>query len=145
MAQIASGLKYLHDIGIIHRDLKLENIMMSSKADTAIPYIVDFGLSIILGPEQKKCEIYGTQGYLAPEMCDRQPYYKEVDLWSLGVLFYSIISGFMPFEQEDMPKIILMKEREDIVNFNLEQFSDTSDLCKDLIRGLLKVDSAKRL
>jgi serine/threonine protein kinase len=48
---LATGVKYLHDIGIIHRDLKLENIMMSDTSDTAIPKIVDFGLATFLGPD----------------------------------------------------------------------------------------------
>jgi len=49
--QIIQGVRYLHSFGIVHRDLKLENIMMSSTLDTAIPKIVDFGLSKIIGPK----------------------------------------------------------------------------------------------
>jgi serine/threonine protein kinase len=52
MSGISEGVAYLHSLGIIHRDLKLENVMMSSKHDTAMPKLVDFGLSIILGEGQ---------------------------------------------------------------------------------------------
>lgn len=50
------GVKYLHTLGILHRDLKLENIIMSDQTDNAIPKIVDFGLSLILGPNEKAIE-----------------------------------------------------------------------------------------
>ena len=52
MSGISEGVAYLHSLGIIHRDLKLENVMMSSKHDTSMPKLVDFGLSIILGEGQ---------------------------------------------------------------------------------------------
>jgi serine/threonine protein kinase len=116
MEGIASAVQYLHGIGVIHRDLKLENVMMSSNTDQAQPRLVDFGLSIILGAGQTQCEIYGTEGYMSPEMYYQKPYYKEVDMWSLGILYYAIISGFMPFEQEDIEKIVKMTNK-NFINF----------------------------
>jgi serine/threonine protein kinase len=62
------GTKYLHSFGIVHRDLKLENIMMSDHTDQAIPKIVDFGLSKMIGPNEKAQEAFGTVGYVAPEV-----------------------------------------------------------------------------
>jgi serine/threonine protein kinase len=62
------GVKYLHSFGIVHRDLKLENVMMQDASDSAIPKIVDFGLSKIIGPEEKASEPFGTVGYVAPEV-----------------------------------------------------------------------------
>lgn len=66
--QILQGVKYLHRFGIVHRDLKLENIMMSNSTDRAIPKIVDFGLSKIIGPSETATEPFGTLGYVAPEV-----------------------------------------------------------------------------
>ncbi len=66
--QIIQGVKYLHNLGIVHRDLKLENIMMSNMTDSAIPKIVDFGLSKIIGPNETATEPFGTLGYVAPEV-----------------------------------------------------------------------------
>ena len=58
----------MHNLGIVHRDLKLENIMMSNMTDNAIPKIVDFGLSKIIGPNETATEPFGTLGYVAPEV-----------------------------------------------------------------------------
>jgi serine/threonine protein kinase len=62
------AVRYLHSFGIVHRDLKLENIMMSSKENDACPKLVDFGLSKIIGPNEKASEPFGTVGYVAPEV-----------------------------------------------------------------------------
>ena len=65
---ICEGVKYMHQYGIIHRDLKLENIMMTDSSEKAVPKIVDFGLSKILGPSEKATEPFGTLSYCAPEV-----------------------------------------------------------------------------
>jgi len=62
------GVKYLHGFGIVHRDLKLENIMMSDQTENAMPKIVDFGLAKIIGPSNTASEPFGTLGYVAPEV-----------------------------------------------------------------------------
>jgi serine/threonine protein kinase len=72
--QIASGLKYMHSYGIVHRDLKLENIMMSDETEKSVPKIVDFGLAKMIGPSEKADEPFGTLGYVAPEILLKKPY-----------------------------------------------------------------------
>lgn len=66
--EIADGLMYLHNYGIIHRDLKLENVMMSDTSDRALVKLADFGLSKFIGPNETADELYGTLGYVAPEV-----------------------------------------------------------------------------
>ena len=68
--QLAQGVKYLHSFGIVHRDLKLENIMMSDITEKSTPKLVDFGLSKIIGPNEKADEPFGTLGYVAPEILE---------------------------------------------------------------------------
>lgn len=58
----------MHGFGIVHRDLKLENIMMSDNTDKSVPKIVDFGLAKIIGPSESATEPFGTLGYVAPEV-----------------------------------------------------------------------------
>lgn len=98
--QIAEGLRYLHNYGIVHRDLKLENVMMTNDSDEAVAKLVDFGLSKIMGPTEKADEPFGTLGYVAPEVLKKQPYSFGCDLWSLGCILYALLSGSLPFDDD---------------------------------------------
>ena len=90
---IADGLRYLHAKGIVHRDIKLENIMLSNRNEEGIVRIADFGFSMRLVPEEAVTTALGTLGYMAPEMIKSQPYDFSVDVWSFGVLLYNLLSG----------------------------------------------------
>lgn len=74
---------------------------MTSKEDDAIPMLVDFGLSKIIGPKETCHEPFGTLSYVAPEVLLQKPYNKMVDLWSLGVIIYLLLSGTLPFDDDD--------------------------------------------
>lgn len=95
---LLNGISYLHKLGVVHRDLKLENVIMSELSDDAEPKIIDFGLTKILTPHQKTSEPYGTVGYAAPELLSCQPYSFNVDVWSLGCICYALICGSLPFD-----------------------------------------------
>lgn len=103
--QIATALYYLHSFGVAHRDLKPENILMSSETDISDCKIVDFGLSMIVGPTQTSLAPYGTLSYVAPEVLLQKPYGKEVDVWSLGVITYLMLARVLPFDDEDEKEI----------------------------------------
>lgn len=103
--QLATALFYLHSFGIAHRDLKPENILMASDEDTSDLKIVDFGLSKIIGPNESSLDPFGTLSYVAPEVLLQKPYGKEVDLWSLGVITYLMLSRVLPFDDEDDKEI----------------------------------------
>jgi serine/threonine protein kinase len=98
-------LYYLHSFGVTHRDLKPENILMSDESDTAMCKIVDFGLSKIIGPNEKATDPFGTLSYVAPEVLLKKPYGKEVDIWSLGVISYLMCYRVLPFDDEDDKEI----------------------------------------
>ena len=104
--QIAEGLIYLHNYGIMHRDLKLENIMMSDTSDTATIKLVDFGLSKFVGPNGTSSETYGTIGYVAPEVLKKEKYGFSCDMWGLGCIVYSLLCGCLPFDDEDQKETI---------------------------------------
>ena len=74
MFHIIQGVHYLHSFGIVHRDLKLENIMMSDQKEQASPKIVDFGLSKIVIPNEKMFDSCGTPAYVAPEVLNKRGY-----------------------------------------------------------------------
>lgn len=98
MNQIASALYYLHSYGIAHRDLKLENILLVDESDESPIKLADFGLAKMLGPNETSNEKFGTMGYVAPEVLLGWSYTKSVDLWSLGVIIYILMSGMLPFD-----------------------------------------------
>lgn len=96
--QIASGIKYLHQYGIVHRDLKPENIMLTEPNDNGRIKIMDFGLSKIMGPHEKANDGFGTINFVAPEVLLRNPNNKSVDIWSIGIILYYLLSGQLPFD-----------------------------------------------
>jgi calcium-dependent protein kinase len=92
MKQLFSAVNHCHANGVIHRDIKPENIMLTK--DNQIR-LIDFGLSKIR-KERLEREIAGTPYYMAPEMLEGR-YDEKVDSWSLGVLLYVLVSGYLPF------------------------------------------------
>ena len=99
--EIAVGVKYLHKYGIIHRDLKPDNIMLTEANDKGHIKIMDFGLSKILGKKEKTSDGFGTLTFVSPEVLIRKPYNKEIDIWSIGVILYLMLSGDLPFDDEE--------------------------------------------
>ncbi|XP_008195774.1 uncharacterized protein LOC661848 isoform X1 [Tribolium castaneum] len=94
--QFASALAHMHSYGIVHRDLKMENVMLNS-SQTQIK-IVDFGLSNVWTSENPLRTHCGSPEYAAPELfIAGREYGPEVDLWSLGIIFYGMVVGQLPF------------------------------------------------
>jgi len=144
--QIAKGLKYLHKYGIIHRDLKPDNIMLTESSDKGNVKIMDFGLSKILGKKEKSTDGFGTLTFVSPEVLIRKPYNKEVDIWSLGVILYLMLSGDLPFDDPDdneqkIAKAIVYQE----VKFPNDKFGKRSKAVIELIQGCLTKDPKSRI
>jgi len=74
---------------------------MGDQSDETQLKIVDFGLSKMIGPSETSTDPFGTLSYVAPEVLIQIPYGKNVDLWSLGVIMYVLLSGMLPFDSED--------------------------------------------
>ena len=97
---LATALFYVHSYGIVHRDIKLENILMTNSTDSGEPKLMDFGLSKMIGPNEFCNEPFGTIGYAAPEILRGRPYDKRIDIWSLGVVMFIMLTGHTPFDGE---------------------------------------------
>lgn len=111
MRDMLQGLSYLHEIGIAHRDIKLDNIMMNipsqdSSVEYAIPKIIDFGLATVIMPRETRNEGFGTIAYCSPEIIQRKQYTVSTDIWSMGVVFYVLLSGYFPFMAYDKKQIV---------------------------------------
>lgn len=118
--------------------------MMSDTSDKAIPKIVDFGLSKIIGPNETAIEPFGTLGYVAPEVLKKQPYTFSCDVWSLGCITYALISGSLPFDHNDQKELIRMT-MEDTLKFDLSVWDRVTSSCKSLITDLLKKNPSQRI
>ena len=101
-AQIVIGIGKLHESNIVHRDLKLENLMLDSEGNIKI---IDFGLSTILHKNQLAQTYVGTCEYQAPEIVQRLVYEKSVDWWSLGIIIYEMLFSTTPFFDINIHKV----------------------------------------
>ena len=141
---IANAIQYLHSFGIIHRDIKLENIMMTDNSDKAVPKLADFGLARMIGPSEKSTEPFGTLGYVAPEVLKKEPYSYSCDLWSLGCVTYALLSGTLPFDHDSQSESIKMTISSP-VQFTLPCWNEINPLTKDFIQKLLTKDPKHRM
>ena len=143
--KMSTAVYYMHSFGVAHRDLKPENVLMTSDEEESDIRILDFGLSKILGPYEKCDEPYGTLTYCAPEIIIDEPYSKAVDLWSLGIMTYLMVSGKLPFNSEDENEIarqVVYDEPDYIKN---PIWKNITPECKDFIQRLLEKDQNKRM
>jgi 5'-AMP-activated protein kinase catalytic alpha subunit len=136
--QILSGLMHCHAKGIVHRDIKLDNILLDSNKNVKI---VDFGFSVPFEREQLLKKACGSPSYAAPEIVSRRQYTPTpVDVWSFGVVLYAMMCGYFPFQgansQELCRKIVKGK-------FDLPSW--VPEPCKELIRAMLTVDPMQRI
>ena len=104
LIQIISGLKYLHEKNIIHRDLKLANLFITDQMELKIG---DFGLAAkITEKDQLRKSLCGTPNYIAPEIVERRGHSYPVDIWSLGIICYTLLVGKPPFETPNIKDTI---------------------------------------
>lgn len=101
--QIASALDYCHRNSIVHRDLKIENILISKTGDIKI---IDFGLSNLFSPKAQLKTFCGSLYFAAPELLQARQYTgPEVDVWSFGIVLYVLVCGKVPFDDQSMPQL----------------------------------------
>jgi serine/threonine protein kinase len=138
-AQITLALEYVHNLGVIYRDLKPENVLLDDKGNIRL---TDFGLSKegVRGHSSGASSFCGTPEYIAPEVLKRQGHGRAVDWWSLGALLYEMISGLPPFysrNRETMFDKIMKAE----ITFPQQMSMDA----KDILSKLLVRDPQQRL
>lgn len=95
--ELIKGLKGLHDIGVAHRDIKLENIMLQFHGELVAPKFIDFGLSKVLLHGQDDRDRFGTLAYCSPEILLGSSHTHATDLWSIGIVLHVMLSGTFPF------------------------------------------------
>ncbi|XP_025769329.1 myosin light chain kinase, smooth muscle [Puma concolor] len=138
MRQISEGVEYIHKQGIVHLDLKPENIMCVNKTGTRIK-LIDFGLARKLENAGSLKVLFGTPEFVAPEVINYEPIGYATDMWSIGVICYILVSGLSPF-MGDNDNETLANVTSATWDFDDEAFDEISDDAKDFISNLLKKD-----
>jgi len=105
---IVNGVLYMHEQGLVHRDLKPENMLLVSKDDHVTVKIADFGFSKNIEEGRLLSTPCGSPGYVAPEIANEQSYTTGVDMWSIGVILYTMLVGFPPFYSDDNEQLLEM-------------------------------------
>jgi len=140
IVQLIKALKYLHSHRVIHRDLKLGNLFLTEKMELKVG---DFGLATKLDFEgERKRTVCGTPNYIAPEILDGKTGHSyEVDIWSLGVIVYTLIIGKPPFETRDVKTTY---KRIKMNAYTFPENAIVSEAAKNLIAQILVLDPSKR-
>jgi calcium-dependent protein kinase len=93
--QIARGLQALHGAGVVHRDLKPENCLFADRGEASTLKIMDFGLSSVEDFSDPVVTLFGSIDYVSPEALSRQDVSAASDMWSVGVILYILLSGYV--------------------------------------------------
>jgi serine/threonine protein kinase/tetratricopeptide (TPR) repeat protein len=112
LTEFLSAVKYLHDLGIIHRDLKGENVLVDSAGK---PTLTDLGLANAVGTGSGRS---GTLEYMAPETIDGDPATVQSDVYAIGVILYRIAAGVLPFQADDPLHVVSLKKQPERIDFS---------------------------
>ena len=145
--QVADGLQAIHDVGIVHRDLKTTNIMLDERG---LVRLMDFGIAKIEGGERSTGagltiagQIMGTPEYMSPEQCLGEKLDHRSDLYALGIVIYEMFSGNVPFKG-DTPVATLFKHIQDPVPFDTAGASRIPLAAVPVLRRALAKNRADR-
>ncbi|KAG5312296.1 MELK kinase, partial [Acromyrmex insinuator] len=138
--QIVSAVAYMHSLGYAHRDLKPENVLLDKDENLKL---IDFGLCAKpkMGIQAHLYTSCGSPTYAAPELIMGKKYLgSEVDIWSMGVLLYALLCGFLPFDDNNLENLY-----KKILSGKYEEPYWLSNNSKILIKSMLQIDPAKRI
>eukprot|EP00613_Pedinella_sp_CCMP2098_P048587 CAMPEP_0171833270 /NCGR_PEP_ID=MMETSP0992-20121227/9801_1 /TAXON_ID=483369 /ORGANISM="non described non described, Strain CCMP2098" /LENGTH=393 /DNA_ID=CAMNT_0012448897 /DNA_START=38 /DNA_END=1219 /DNA_ORIENTATION=- len=142
---LMEALKHMHGKGIAHRDIKLAALMLREKKSDSEVVLMDFGLAARTGGPRKRplTDECGTPGYAAPEVLKCGPYGVECDIWSTGVLAFTLLGGYPPFHSEDEAEVFAKTTGADFT-FDPEFWAAVTPAAKEFIASLLVVSQDKR-
>jgi tRNA A-37 threonylcarbamoyl transferase component Bud32 len=138
--QVVHGLKHCHSRDILHRDIKLDNVLLS---ENYIAKICDFGISRIVKKGEVIHEQCGTPAYIAPEVISGKGYSGfQADIWNLGIMIYAMVTGTVPFKSNSIEELNTLIKRG---QYTYPGHSKVSPMLRDLIGKTLCLDPAQRI
>ncbi|KAK3208495.1 hypothetical protein GRF29_77g944574 [Pseudopithomyces chartarum] len=142
--QVLEAVNYLHHNNVVHRDLKPENLLYLSQEPNSSLVLADFGIAKMLDSKNEVLTtMAGSFGYAAPEVMLKKGHGKPVDMWSMGVITYTLLCGYSPFRSENLADLIEECKNGRVV-FHERYWKDVSKDAKEFISTLLQPDPAKR-
>nr|XP_036585587.1 calcium calmodulin-dependent protein kinase [Colletotrichum truncatum]KAF6795638.1 calcium calmodulin-dependent protein kinase [Colletotrichum truncatum] len=145
--QVLEAVNYLHQNNVVHRaeiDLKPENLLYLTRDPESDLVLADFGIAKMLDrKDEVLTTMAGSFGYAAPEVMLKKGHGKPVDMWSMGVITYTLLCGYSPFRSENLQDLIDECSNAQVV-FHERYWKDVSDDAKDFILHLLQPDPVKR-
>lgn len=150
LRKLVAAVSFMHTRGVVHRDLKPENLVFTSTDDDAEIKIIDFGFARLKQEREPLHTPCFTLHYAAPEVLKGDPegYDENCDLWSLGVILYTMLCGKAPFHarsRDESVSSIMERIKEGDFNFDAPAWQGVSKEAKDVVQGLLTVNPLKRL
>lgn len=153
LRQFAEAMSFMHTNGVVHADLKPENLMLSSEQDeNAQLKVVDFGCAVIKSQQESSGgEIMGTTAYWSPEMLEKGTRPTEAsDMWAIGCILYILVTGCHPFDpdgfaSDDEVADNIKKSKDGRFNVFNERVDGLSESCVGLMKALLQPDPRKRM
>lgn len=136
MRNLLEALKYLHDHNVVHRDLKPENLILASKDNDFDLRIADFGLAAPIKEGERLTLRCGSPGYVGPELLEEVGYDTKVDIFSVGVILYVLLSGRPAFRGFNINEI-LVKNKKCEIEYPPKYWDKISDKAKDLVQKML--------
>ncbi len=141
--QVLYALNYMHLKKIAHRDIKLENILVTSAVEPLEVKLTDFGFASVLDENHMFKDSLGSPNYMAPELVKKEPYDEKVDVWATGCVLYSMLSGTMAFDADNKVNLnnFICLKTPDIKSGT---FKKVSKSCKEFLLLMLQRDKNKR-